>query len=33
MVVNPDKLTHLGPVADAWEVVRAVYEARGDPDA
>lgn len=33
MVVNPDKLTHLGPVADAWEVVRAVYEARRDPDA
>lgn len=32
MVVNPEKLTHLGPVADAWGVVRAVYDARkGEP--
>jgi RNA polymerase sigma-70 factor (ECF subfamily) len=27
-VVNPDKLRHLGPVADAWAVVREVKQAR-----
>ncbi|MFJ6660739.1 RNA polymerase sigma-70 factor [Streptomyces sp. NPDC091377] len=27
-VVNPDKLAHLGPVADAWAVKRAVQEVR-----
>ncbi|MGI8879615.1 MAG: RNA polymerase sigma-70 factor [Jatrophihabitans sp.] len=27
-VLNPDKLAHLGPVADAWAVVREVKEAR-----
>jgi RNA polymerase sigma-70 factor (ECF subfamily) len=27
-VVNPDKLGHLGPVADAWAVVREVKQAR-----
>lgn len=27
-VVNPDKLTHLGPVADAWAVAREVSQAR-----
>ncbi|QES56630.1 RNA polymerase subunit sigma-24 [Streptomyces venezuelae] len=27
-VVNPDKLAHLGPVADAWAVDREVREAR-----
>jgi RNA polymerase sigma-70 factor (ECF subfamily) len=27
-VINPDKLGHLGPVADAWAVVREVQEAR-----
>jgi RNA polymerase sigma-70 factor (ECF subfamily) len=27
-VVNPDKLTHLGPVADAWAVAREVKQAR-----
>ncbi|MDI9835090.1 RNA polymerase sigma-70 factor [Streptomyces sp. KAU_LT] len=27
-VINPDKLTHLGPVADAWAVDREVREAR-----
>jgi len=27
-VVNPDKLGHLGPVADAWAVAREVKEAR-----
>jgi RNA polymerase sigma-70 factor (ECF subfamily) len=27
-VVNPDKLRHVGPVADAWAVVHETYEAR-----
>ncbi|MEW2139697.1 RNA polymerase sigma-70 factor [Streptomyces sp. NPDC005409] len=27
-VLNPDKLTHLGPVADAWAVDREVKQAR-----
>jgi RNA polymerase sigma-70 factor (ECF subfamily) len=27
-VVNPDKLGHLGPVADAWAITREVKEAR-----
>jgi RNA polymerase sigma-70 factor, ECF subfamily len=27
-VVNPDKLEHLGPVADAWAVAREVKQAR-----
>jgi RNA polymerase sigma-70 factor, ECF subfamily len=27
-VLNPDKLGHLGPVADAWAVVREVNQAR-----
>ncbi|WCB96505.1 ECF RNA polymerase sigma factor SigJ [Baekduia alba] len=27
-VLNPDKLGHMGPVADAWTVVREVNEAR-----
>jgi RNA polymerase sigma-70 factor (ECF subfamily) len=27
-VVNPDKLAHVGPVADAWAVVRDVKQAR-----
>ncbi len=27
-VINPDKLGHLGPVADAWAVVREAYQAR-----
>jgi RNA polymerase sigma-70 factor (ECF subfamily) len=27
-VVNPDKLGHLGPVADAWAVARQLKEAR-----
>jgi RNA polymerase sigma-70 factor (ECF subfamily) len=27
-VVNPDKLRHVGPVADAWAVVRETYAAR-----
>ncbi len=28
LVINPDKLAHLGPVADAWAVDRAVRQAR-----
>jgi RNA polymerase sigma-70 factor (ECF subfamily) len=28
LVVNPDKLGHLGPVADAWAVTREVKQAR-----
>jgi RNA polymerase sigma-70 factor (ECF subfamily) len=27
-VLNPDKLGHLGPVADAWAFLREVYQAR-----
>jgi hypothetical protein len=27
-VVNPDKLRHLGPVADAWAIHRAFKQAR-----
>jgi RNA polymerase sigma-70 factor (ECF subfamily) len=27
-VVNPDKLGHMGPVADAWAVAREVKQAR-----
>ncbi|MCK2219885.1 RNA polymerase sigma-70 factor [Actinomadura sp. ATCC 31491] len=27
-VINPDKLRHLGPVADAWRVVREANQAR-----
>jgi hypothetical protein len=27
-VINPDKLGHLGPVADAWAVAREVNQAR-----
>jgi RNA polymerase sigma-70 factor (ECF subfamily) len=27
-VINPDKLAHVGPVADAWEVAREVKEVR-----
>jgi hypothetical protein len=27
-VVNPDKLEHLGPVADAWAIAREVKQAR-----
>ncbi|NUP50382.1 MAG: RNA polymerase sigma-70 factor [Catenulispora sp.] len=27
-VVNPDKLGHVGPVADAWETVRETFSAR-----
>ncbi|MFF0346038.1 RNA polymerase sigma-70 factor [Kribbella sp. NPDC004875] len=30
-VVNPDKLQHVGPVADAWSVVRDTTEARRTP--
>jgi RNA polymerase sigma-70 factor (ECF subfamily) len=27
-VINPDKLAHLGPVADAWAVDRELKRAR-----
>jgi RNA polymerase sigma-70 factor (ECF subfamily) len=27
-VLNPDKLGHVGPVADAWAVIREANEAR-----
>ena len=27
-VVNPDKLRHVGPVADAWAIAREVKQAR-----
>ena len=32
LVINPDKLGHLGPVADAWEVAREVKRARRRAD-
>jgi RNA polymerase sigma-70 factor, ECF subfamily len=31
-VVNPDKLAHLGPVADAWAIAREVKQARRPRD-
>ncbi|MEU0564247.1 hypothetical protein ABZ297_02465 [Nonomuraea sp. NPDC005983] len=31
-VINPDKLGHLGPVADAWAVVRETNQARRPKD-
>jgi RNA polymerase sigma-70 factor, ECF subfamily len=31
-VVNPDKLGHLGPVADAWAIAREVRQARRPND-
>jgi RNA polymerase sigma-70 factor, ECF subfamily len=31
-VVNPDKLGHLGPVADAWAVLREATQARRPTD-
>jgi RNA polymerase sigma-70 factor (ECF subfamily) len=31
-VINPDKLRHVGPVADAWSVVREANEARRSRD-
>ncbi len=31
-VVNPDKLGHVGPVADGWELARQVKQARKLPD-
>jgi RNA polymerase sigma-70 factor, ECF subfamily len=29
-VINPDKLRHVGPVADAWAVIREANRARGN---
>ena len=31
-VLNPDKLGHVGPVADAWAVLREANEARRTTD-
>ena len=31
-VINPDKLRHVGPVADAWAVAREVNQARRPAD-
>ena len=31
-VINPDKLGHVGPVADAWAVVREAQQARRPTD-
>ncbi|RAG82752.1 RNA polymerase subunit sigma-24 [Streptacidiphilus pinicola] len=31
LVLNPDKLAHVGPVADAWEISRAFKESRRPP--
>jgi RNA polymerase sigma-70 factor (ECF subfamily) len=31
-VINPDKLGHMGPVADAWEVIREANQARRPTD-
>ncbi len=34
LVINPDKLGHVGPVADAWAIARAPRQARrGDPNS
>jgi RNA polymerase sigma-70 factor (TIGR02957 family) len=30
LVINPDKLWHVGPVADAWAIARALKQARRD---
>lgn len=31
-VINPDKLDHLGPVADAWAIIREANQARRSSD-
>jgi RNA polymerase sigma-70 factor (ECF subfamily) len=31
-VANPDKLGHVGPVADAWAIAREVKQARRPSD-
>jgi RNA polymerase sigma-70 factor, ECF subfamily len=31
-VINPDKLKHLGPVADAWAALREAYQGRRSTD-
>jgi RNA polymerase sigma-70 factor (ECF subfamily) len=31
-VLNPDKLRHVGPVADAWAVTREAKQARRRAD-
>ncbi|NED96513.1 RNA polymerase sigma-70 factor [Phytoactinopolyspora alkaliphila] len=30
-IINPDKLAHIGPVADPWAVIRQTAQARGTP--
>jgi RNA polymerase sigma-70 factor (ECF subfamily) len=32
VVINPDKLGHLGPVADAWAVTRELKAVRRQRD-
>ncbi|MFG1622524.1 RNA polymerase sigma-70 factor [Kribbella sp. NPDC049227] len=32
-VLNPDKLTHVGPVADAWSVLRETKQSRRSPNS
>jgi RNA polymerase sigma-70 factor, ECF subfamily len=32
LVANPDKLAHVGPVADAWAIAREVRQARRPRD-
>jgi RNA polymerase sigma-70 factor (ECF subfamily) len=32
VVANPDKLGHVGPVADAWAVAREMKQARRPRD-
>jgi RNA polymerase sigma-70 factor (ECF subfamily) len=31
-VINPDKLGHMGPVADAWAIHREIQQARRPPE-
>jgi len=31
-VINPDKLRHVGPLADAWAVMREANQARRSTD-
>jgi RNA polymerase sigma-70 factor (ECF subfamily) len=31
-VINPDKLRHVGPVADAWAIAREANQARRPKD-
>ena len=31
-MMNPDKLGHMGPVADAWAIIREANQARRPTD-